>query len=65
MFTNIDIFSKYGWSIALPNKKKETLFNALKFIWESENRKPKNVWSDHESGLYSKLCLDFFKQKLM
>ena len=32
VFTNIDIFSKYGWCIALPNKKKETLINALKYI---------------------------------
>ena len=57
VLTCIDIFSKYGWCIALPNKKKETLINALEYIWKI--RKPIKVWSDHESGLYSKQCLRF------
>jgi hypothetical protein len=49
----IDNFSKYAWCIPLKSKRTDELISSFKSIFNTSHRKPKKIWSDHESGLYS------------
>jgi hypothetical protein len=62
ILTVIDNFSKYAWCIPLKSKRTNELIEAFQTIFTKSNRKPKKIWSDHESGLYSNdfqiFCMD-------
>ena len=49
LLTVIDVFSKYGWIIALNNKTGDSVASALKLIFKQDNRKPTRLWTDKES----------------
>ena len=59
IFTNIDIFSKYGWSFPLKTKTIKEIKSCFQKIFNE--RKPKYIWSDQESAFFSKEMLQFFK----
>ena len=59
IFTNIDIFSKYSWSFPLKTKTVKEIKSCFQKIFKE--RKPKYIWSDHESAFFSKEMLQFFK----
>ena len=41
----IDVFSKYGWIVALKDKKGESVTKAFSEIFK-EGRKPEYLWTD-------------------
>ena len=49
----LDIFSKYGWSIPLQDKKGETVEEAFQSIFK-EGRKPKYLWVGKGKEYYNK-----------
>lgn len=53
ILTIIDVFSKFGWSRALQNKKTVTVTNALETIFIDSNRIPQNIQSDEGNEFYS------------
>ena len=59
IFTNIDIFSKYAWSFPIKSKKISDIKPCFEKIFKE--RKPKYIWSDQESGFFSKEMLKFFE----
>ena len=59
IFTNIDIFSKYAWSFPLKTKTIKEIKSCFQKIFKE--RKPKYIWSDQESGFFSKEMLIFFE----
>ena len=58
----IDVFSKYGWIIALKDKKTETVSKAFDIIFKSK-RKPQMLWTDKGSEFVSKTFKDFLKRE--
>jgi len=46
ILTVIDVFSKFGWAVAIKNKQANECFKAFKHIIESSNRKPKKLHID-------------------
>ena len=59
IFTNIDIFSKYSCAFPLKSKKISDIKQCFQKIFKE--RKPKYIWSDHESAFFSKERSTFFK----
>ena len=53
LFMIIDIFSKFGWIVALKNKKSEIVAKAFDQIFK-ENRVPKYLWTDKGKEFYNK-----------
>ena len=49
----IDVFSKFGWTEPLKNKKGETVLKAFKNILKT-GRKPQNLWTDNDVEFYNK-----------
>ena len=58
----IDVFSKYGWIIALKDKKTETVSKAFDDIFKSK-RKPQMLWTDKGSEFISKKFKNFLKKE--
>ena len=48
----IDVFSKFGWTEPLKNKKGETVVKAFKNILKT-GRKPQNLWTDNGVEFYN------------
>ena len=59
IFTNIDIFSKYGFGFPLKTKTIKDIKSCFEKIFKE--RKPKYIWSDQESAFFSKEMLKFFE----
>ena len=49
----LDLFSKYGWIVPSKDKKRETVTEAFKTIFE-EGRKPQYLWTDNGKEYYNK-----------
>jgi len=49
----LDVFSKYGWIVALKDKKGETVTQAFETIFK-EVRKPEYLWTDKGKEYYNK-----------
>ena len=62
IFVAHDLFSKYCLAFALTNKMKETLIECIKMMLTFAPNL-KKIWSDHESGLWSKDCKTFLSSK--
>ena len=62
LLTVIDIFSKYGWIVALNDKKTESVSLAFDLIFEKSERKPEKLWTDKGSEFISKHFKDFLKK---
>ena len=58
----IDVFSKYGWIVALKDKKTESVNSAFDEIFKKSKRKPDKLWTDKGSEFISKHFKDFFKK---
>jgi len=58
----IDIFTKKAMAVAIPDKKKESLLEALKIIFK-ELGKPKVLVTDEEGGLVSNFVGDYLKNE--
>lgn len=58
----IDIFSRFAWAIPLKDKKKESILEAFKKVLEKAKKYPEIVMSDKESGIRSKVFMDFCKK---
>ena len=61
----IDIFSKYGWIVALKDKKTESVSLAFVHIFKKSKRKPEKLWADKGSEFISKHFKDFLKKNIM
>ena len=61
LLTVIDVFSKYGWIVALKDKKTESVSSAFDEIFKKSKRKPEKLWSDKGSEFISKHFKDFLK----
>ena len=59
IFTNIDIFSKYAWVFPIKSKTNKEIKPCFQKIFKE--RKPKFIWSDEESDLFTKEMLKFFE----
>ena len=59
LLTVIDVFSKYGWIVALKDQKTESVSSAFDLIFEKSKRKPEKLWTDKGSEFISK----HFKEK--
>ena len=55
----IDIFSEYGWIVALTNKEGKTVATALKTIFKE--RKPEKMWVDKGKEFYNKDVKDLIE----
>ena len=62
LLTVIDVFSKYGWIVALKDKKTESVSLAFDHIFEKSKRKPEKLWTDKGSEFISKHFKDFLKK---
>ena len=62
LLTVIDVFSKYGWIVALKDKKTESVSLAFDLIFEKSKRKPEKLWTDKGSESISKHFKDFLKK---
>ena len=58
----IDVFSKKAMAVAIPDKKKESLLEALKQIF-NQLGKPKVLMTDEEGGLVSNFVSDYLKKE--
>jgi len=58
----IDVFTKKAMAVAIPDKRQETLLEALKKIFK-ELGKPKVLMTDEEGGLQSKTVNEYLKQE--
>ena len=58
----IDVFSKYGWIVALKEKKTESVSLAFDEIFKKSKRKPEKLWTDKGSEFISKHLKDFLKK---
>ena len=61
LLTVIDVFSKYGWIVALKDKKTESVSLAFDHIFEKSKRKPEKLWTDKGSEFISKHFKEFLK----
>ena len=61
LLTVIDVFSKYGWIVALQDKKTESVSLAFGRIFKNSKRKPETLWTDKGSEFISKHFKDFLK----
>ena len=57
----IDVFSKFGWIVALKDKKGSTVADAFKKIFK-EKRIPQYLWSDKGKEFYNKNTKYLFDQ---
>lgn len=62
IITIIDVFSKYGWGRMLPNKKGETILDAIKSVIEKSKRKPKKIQSDQGNEFFNIHCKNYFEK---
>ena len=62
LLTVIDVFSKYGWIVALKDKKTESVSLAFDHIFKKNKRKPEKLWTDKGSEFISKHFKDFLKK---
>ena len=62
LLTVIDVFSKYGWIVALKDKKTESVSLAFDHIFEKSKRKSEKLWTDKGSEFISKHFKDFLKK---
>ena len=58
----IDVFSKYGWIVALKDKKTESVILAFDEIFKKSKRKPEKLWTDKGSEFISKHFKEFLKK---
>ena len=63
LLTVIDVFCKYGWIVALKDKKTESVSLAFDIIFEKSKRKPEKLWTDKGSEFISKHFKEFLKEK--
>ena len=57
----IDLFSKYGWALAIPDKEEKTVLNAFKKIIEDMPKKPGVIRSDNGSEFISAIFKNYLK----
>ena len=62
LLTVIDVFSKYGWIVALKDKKTESVCSAFDTIFKRSKRKPEKLWTDKGSEFISKHFKEFLKR---
>ena len=62
LLTVIDVFSKYGWILALKDKKTEGVSLAFDHIFEKIKRKPEKLWTDKGSEFISKHFKEFLRK---
>ena len=62
LLTVIDVFSKYGWIVALKDKKTESVSLVFDLIFEKSKQKPEKLWTDKGSEFISKHFKDFLKK---
>ena len=62
LLTVIDVFSKYGWIVALKDKKTESVGSVFDRIFKRSKRKPKKLWTDKGSEFISKHFKEFLKK---
>ena len=55
----IDVFSKYGWLIALKDKTGKSVASALETIFKE--RKPEKMWVDKDKEFYNKYVKDLIE----
>lgn len=65
IFSIIDVYSKYGWLIPLPDKQAKTIVDALKGVLNSINGMVKMIWCDNGSEFYNKQMDVFLKRNDM
>ena len=58
----IDVFSKYGWIVALKDKKTEIVSLAFDEMFKKSKRKPTMLWTDKGSEFISKHFREFLKK---
>ena len=59
---NIDIFSKFGWTVPLKNKNAQTMKNSFENIIINSKRKPNLPEGDRDRGFYNKNFQDFLNK---
>ena len=57
----IDVFSKYGWIVALKDKKTESVSLAFDTIFKKSKRQPGKLWTDKGSEFITKHFKEFLK----
>ena len=62
LLTVIDVFSKYGWIVALKDKKTESVSLVFDHIFKKSKRKPEKLWTDKGSEFISKHFKDILKK---
>ena len=50
----IDVFSKYGWMVPIPDKTGKSVSQALLSIFEKSLRKPSKLWVDKGKEFYNR-----------
>ena len=58
----IDVYSRWVWSVPLPDKKKETVFEAFLWVVEDSNRRPRHIWVDQGGEFYNRLFTNWIRQ---
>jgi hypothetical protein len=63
MLNIVDVFSRFAWSIPLPNKSAAVVLNAFRSVIEQSHRKPKKIWVDEGKEFYNKLMDAYIKKE--
>ena len=58
----VDNFSKYGWTIALKNKKAQTIKDSVENILINSKRSPNLLEADRDRGFYNNIFQDFLNE---
>ncbi len=62
LFNVIDVFSKYAFSVPVPDKTGTSMTDALKRVITSTERKPNKIWTDHGAEFFNKKFEQFLEQ---
>ena len=58
----IDVFSKYGWAVALKSKTGIAVADALRSIFRKEKKRPAMLWTDKGKEFYNKHVADVLRK---
>ena len=62
LLTLVDLFSKFWWVMSIPNKKSQTVLDAIKF-WFALHGKPDSLQSDNGIELVNSTLKTYLEKK--
>jgi len=63
MLNIVDVFSRYAWSVPLPNKTASVVLEGFKSVIKESGRIPQKIWVDEGKEFYNKLMTSYIDEK--